>query len=288
MIPMNTYDRFITINEIQIPSFLYGTAWKEEKTEPLTYQALEMGFSGIDTANQRKHYYEEGVGRAVKRFLAAGINKREQLFIQTKFTFARGQDHRKPYDENAPYAIQVRQSFESSLRQLDLDYIDSYVLHGPFTGYGLTEEDWETWRAMERLQKEGAVKCLGVSNFNLAQLQELQRGAKVKPSFIQNRCFAASGWDKAIRDFCKESRIQYQGFSLLTANRNQLSGPSIAMISRRCKRTIPQIVFRFLQQIGGIPLTGTSSRHHMEEDLEVYDFELTPDELGQVERIGLG
>src|SRR6476660_8673162 len=150
---MNSSGRFITMNEIDVPTFFYGTAWKEEKTEALTYQALEMGFAGIDTANQRKHYHEEGVGRAIKRFLETGIKKREDLFIQTKFTFANGQDHRKPYDENAPYAIQVRQSFENSLQHLDLNYIDSYILHGPFTGRGLTEEDWETWVAMEGLQK---------------------------------------------------------------------------------------------------------------------------------------
>jgi len=275
------------MNEIDIPTFFYGTAWKAEKTERLTYEAFEMGFAGIDTANQRKHYYEEGVGRAIKRFLETGIKKREELFIQTKFTFASGQDHRKPYDENAPYAIQVRQSFENSLQHLDLNYIDSYILHGPFTGDGLTEEDWETWEAMEHLQKAGAVKCLGVSNFNLAQLQELYGRAKLKPSFIQNRCFAALGWDIAIRDFCKERRIRYQGFSLLTANRNELSHPGIAMISKKYKRTIPQIVFRFIQQIGAIPLTGTSSRQHMQEDLSIYDFELTPEELAQVEQIGL-
>ena len=275
------------MNEIHVPTFLYGTAWKAEKTERLTYQALEMGFAGIDTANQRKHYYEEGVGRAIKRFLETGIKKREELFVQTKFTFANGQDHRKPYDENAPYAIQVRQSFESSLQHLGLDYIDSFILHGPFTGGGLTEADWETWGALESLQKEGAVKYLGVSNFDLAQLQELHGRAKLKPSFIQNRCFAALGWDKAIRNFCKGSQIQYQGFSLLTANRSELSQPSIAMLVKKYKRTIPQIVFRFTQQKGAIPLTGTSSRQHMQDDLNVHDFELTPEELAQVGRIGL-
>jgi diketogulonate reductase-like aldo/keto reductase len=284
---MNSYDRFITIDQIEIPTFFYGTAWKEEKTEQLTYQALEIGFSGIDTANQRKHYHEEGVGRAIKRFLNAGIKKREELFIQTKFTFARGQDHRKPYEENAPYAIQVSQSFQSSLRHLGLEYLDSYLLHGPFTGRGLTTEDWQTWAAMEDLQKEGAVKCLGVSNFGLDQLQELHRQAEIKPSFVQNRCFAASGWDKAIRGFCKANHIQYQGFSLLTANRNELSHPSMAVLSNKHKRTIPQIVFRFTQQIGGIPLTGTSSKHHMQDDLNIYDFELRPDELARIEKIGI-
>jgi len=275
------------MNEIDTPTFFYGTAWKAEKTEALTSQALEMGFAGIDTANQRKHYYEEGVGKAIKRFLEDGNIKREELFIQTKFTFAQGQDHRKPYDENAPYAVQVRQSFENSLQHLGLDYIDSYILHGPFTGYGLTEEDWATWGAMEHLQKECAAKCLGVSNFNLDQLQELHRRAKVKPSFVQNRCFAALGWDKAIRAFCKESHMKYQGFSLLTANQNELSHPAIELISKKYKRTIPQIVFRFTQQLGAIPLTGTSSRQHMQEDLNIYGFELTPDELAQVEQIGL-
>ena len=275
------------MNKIDMPTFLYGTAWKAEKTERLTYQALEMGFAGIDTANQRKHYYEEGVGRAIKRFLEAGIKKREELFVQTKFTFANGQDHRKPYDENAPYAIQVRQSFESSLQHLGLDYIDSFILHGPFTGDGLTEADWKTWGAMESLKKEGAVKYLGVSNFNLAQLQELHDRAKLKPSFVQNRCFAALGWDKAIRNFCKESHLRYQGFSLLTANGSELSHPNIAMLSKKYRRTISQIVFRFTQQIAAIPLTGTSSRQHMQDDLDIFDFELTPDELAQIEQIGL-
>jgi diketogulonate reductase-like aldo/keto reductase len=275
------------MNEIAIPTFLYGTAWKEDKTEGLTYQALEAGFTGIDTANQRKHYYEEGVGRAIRRFLEAGFIKRAGLFIQTKFTFAQGQDHRKPYDHRASYAIQVRQSLESSLQHLGLDYIDSYILHGPFTGHGLTEEDWETWEAMEHLLKDGAVKCLGVSNFGLAQLQELHRRAKLKPTFIQNRCFASRGWDKAIRAFCNESHMQYQGFSLLTANRSELSHPHIALISKKYKRTVPQIVFRFARQAGMIPLTGTSSRQHMREDLDIDDFELTADEVALVEKIGL-
>ena len=190
---MNSSGRFITMNEIDIPTFFYGTAWKADKTETLTDQALEVGFVGIDTANQRKHYYEEGVGRAIKRFLETGIHKREELFIQTKFTFAQGQDHRKPDDDNAAYAIQVRQSFESSFRHLNLDYIDSYILHGPFSGHGLKEEDWEAWGAMEQLRNAGAVKCLGVSNFDLDQLQKLHSQANLKPDFVQNRCFAALG-----------------------------------------------------------------------------------------------
>ena len=114
-----------------IPSFLYGTAWKEDETERLTRLALEAGFRGIDTANQRKHYFEAGAGAAVARAIADGVVRREELFLQTKFTYRDGQDHRLPYDPNADPATQVRQSFASSLEHLQIESLDSYVLHGP-------------------------------------------------------------------------------------------------------------------------------------------------------------
>src|SRR6187399_2311677 len=100
------------------PRFVYGTAWKEERTEALTRQALDAGFSGIDTANQRKYYFEAGVGAAVRTALAAGTLTRDRLFLQTKFTFAPGQDSRLPYDPRASVPTQVAQSFQSSLEHL--------------------------------------------------------------------------------------------------------------------------------------------------------------------------
>src|SRR5437870_10988841 len=93
------------------PDFLYGTAWKEERTAELTELALRAGFRGIDTANQRRHYFEAAVGEAVAR---SGV-PRAELFLQTKFTYVRGQDHRLPYDPSAPVAEQVAQSLASSL-----------------------------------------------------------------------------------------------------------------------------------------------------------------------------
>ena len=94
-----------------IPKLFYGTAWKEELTQELTTKALQAGFRAIDTANQRKHYYEEGVGQAVINFINSGAAKRSDLFLQTKFTYQRGQDHRLPYDAGAPPRNQVLQSF---------------------------------------------------------------------------------------------------------------------------------------------------------------------------------
>src|SRR5205814_4214097 len=148
---------------------------------------------------------------------------------------------------------------------------------------GLTAGDWETWQAMERLHEAGKTRLLGVSNVNLGQLHELYTGATTKPAIVQNRCFAAMGWDRAVRQFCIERDILYQGFSLLTANREALRHRRVHEMASRTGRTVPQVIFRFALQIGMTPLTGTTSAAHMAEDLTVYEFDLRPDEVREVE-----
>ena len=106
---------------LKLPTFIYGTAWKESDTRRLTRLALVHGFRGIDTANQRRHYHEKAVGEALSQVLASGRLKREDLFLQTKFTHLTGQDHRVPYDRHADVATQVHQSFASSLDQVSAD-----------------------------------------------------------------------------------------------------------------------------------------------------------------------
>src|SRR5215208_750468 len=157
----------LTIDGVRVPRFLYGTAWKEDETQRLTALALQQGFRGIDTANQRRHYHEAGVGQAVAAAVQSGLVTRDELFLQTKFTFRGGQDHRLPYDPRAPIATQVEQSFASSLEHLGTDRLDSYVLHGPSQADGLGETDWAAWRAMEALHAGGRVRLLGVSNVDL-------------------------------------------------------------------------------------------------------------------------
>src|SRR6476659_9530697 len=156
----------LLIDGVRVPRFLYGTAWKEDDTRRLTELALRAGFRGIDTANQRRHYHEAAVGRAVAAAVAGGLVARDGLFLQTKYTFRRGQDHRLPYDPGAPVAAQVAQSFESSLDHFGTDIIDSYLLHGPTQSAGLADADWEAWRAMEAIHDSGRVRFLGVSNVN--------------------------------------------------------------------------------------------------------------------------
>lgn len=270
-----------------IPDFIYGTAWKEAKTERLVVEAVMQGFRGIDTANQRRHYVEAAVGSAVDKILKNGLCKRTELFIQTKFTYADGQDHRIPYDRTADFPEQVKQSFQSSLEHLRMDKIDSYILHGPYSHSGITDVDWKVWREMEALLREGKTKYLGISNVSLDQLETLCDGASVKPTFVQNRCFAELGWDMHIRNFCNKNNIIYQGFSLLTANPFVLSDSRVQSIAKRLDKTPAQVVFRFAMQVGLLPLTGTTDKKHMKEDLECFDFLLTEDEVSYIEQIGI-
>ncbi|WP_115707478.1 aldo/keto reductase family protein [Legionella sainthelensi] len=273
------------MHDIIIPPFLYGTAWKEERTQELTYKALQNGFTGIDTANQRKHYFEEGVGLGIQQFLEVSEKQRTDLFLQTKFTPASSQDHRKPYDEKDTYKTQVNQSITSSLKHLKTDYIDSYILHGPSYYSELVQDDLEIWSAMEDVFYEGKAKLLGISNVNLTQLETLYKYAAVKPSFVQNRCFANTQWDLAIRLFCKKHGIIYQAFSLLTANQSYLSTNRLQKLTQQHHKKIAQIIFRFALQLGMLPLTGTSSQLHMQEDLDLDSFELSLDSIRFIEEI---
>ncbi len=266
------------------PNFLYGTAWKEDDTDRLTRLAIDAGFRGIDTANQRKHYFEAGVGNAVARAVADGAVQREDLFLQTKFTYVDGQDHRLPYDPKADPATQVRQSFASSLEHLQVEAIDSYVLHGPSQRRGLSARDREVWSAMEELP----VQFLGVSNVALDQLEALCSTANVQPTFVQNRCYARTGWDAEVRAFCRQHGIVYQGFSLLTANVAELRSARFREIVARVQRTPAQIVFRFAKQVGMLPLTGTTDPAHMREDLAVDDFLLSEDDMNTIGLLGSG
>lgn len=270
-----------------LPEFIYGTAWKEDKTQGLVEQALQSGFLAIDTANQRKHYFEEAVGLGIKAAIDAGVVSRKSLFVQSKFTFQRGQDHRLPYDPDAPLQEQVAQSFESSLRHLKTDYLDSLVLHGPSTRTGLTDKDWAAWRGLEEIHNSNRVRNLGISNVSLEQLKTLCDKAKIRPRFVQNRCYANKAWDRDVRLFCLENGIVYQGFSLLTANRKYLRHPTILEIGKAHRRSISQTIFRFAMDVGMIPLTGTTNVEHMRHDLLAFDFKLSKDDVVAIENMAL-
>ena len=268
-----------------IPDFLYGTAWKEDRTPALVELALRAGFRGVDTANQRRHYFEAGVGEGLAAAYRAGVVTRADLFLQTKFTYQGGQDHRLPYDPAASFSTQVAQSMASSLEHLGTDHVDSYVLHGPFSGYDWTGVDAEVWEAMIKERNADRTRLLGVSNVSLRQLHQMASAHSEVPAFVQNRCYARLGWDRDVRSFCRERGIIYQGFSLLTANIDVLRHSLVTGIAARANATVAQVVFAFVRAVGMLPLTGTSDAEHMKQDLASRTLTLPPDVVVAIESL---
>jgi diketogulonate reductase-like aldo/keto reductase len=266
-----------------IPDFLYGTAWKEDRTPALVELALRMGFRGIDTANQRRHYFEAGVGQGLAAAYRAGVVARSDLFLQTKFTYRPGQDHRLSFDPAASFSVQVAQSMASSLEHLGTDHVDSYVLHGPSSGYDWADADAEVWEAMRKERDAGRTRLLGVSNVALRHLEQMAAVRSEAPAFVQNRCYARLGWDREVRLFCRERKIIYQGFSLLTANAEVLRHPVVTDLGVRANATPAQVVFAFARSIGMLPLTGTSDAEHMKQDLASGGLALSPDAVRAIE-----
>jgi diketogulonate reductase-like aldo/keto reductase len=274
-----------TLQSLVSPPFLYGTAWKEERTATLTELALRSGFRGIDTANQRRHYFEAGVGEGLAAAYRSGTVSRSDLFLQTKFTYQGGQDHRLPYDPAASFSTQVAQSMASSLQHLGTDYVDSYVLHGPSSNHEWTSVDNEVWEAMIKERDAGRTRFLGVSNVSLGHLEQMSALNKELPKFVQNRCYARLGWDRDIRRFCREREIVYQGFSLLTANVEVLRHALITGLATEMRVSPPQIVFAFARSVGMLPLTGTSNDQHMRQDLGSVDLTLAPEAMRDIEHL---
>lgn len=268
---------------IKMPPILYGTAWKKDQTVDWVVKAIQCGFRGIDTACQPRHYNEPMVGDAIIKSQSQGI-PRESLFVQTKFTPLSGQDPMQvPYDKNAPIAEQISQSFEVSKKNLHSDVIDSLVLHSPVAPH---ERLMDAWRAMEALHASGDVRQLGLSNcYHVEVINALYDEARVKPAVLQNRFYAQTGYDRALRRWCADHHIIYQSFWTLTANAHLLSSRVVQSLARQHGKTEAQILFRFLNQSGIVPLTGTCSEHHMQEDLGIFEFQLSSDECEGIDAL---
>jgi len=265
---------------LKMPPIIYGTAWKKDRTADLVVKAIQAGFRGIDTACQPEHYNEPLVGAALHMLKNHGI-ERETLFLQTKFTPISGQDPRQvPYDKNSPVELQVAQSFETSKKNLQTEYIDSLVLHSPMAPHALL---MKVWNAMEKIQKTGGARQLGISNcYDTEVIRSLYADANVKPAVVQNRFYQETGYDADLRYWCSNHGVIYQSFWTLTANPHILSSNIVRTIAQKYKKTEAQIFFRYLSQSGIVPLTGTSSEQHMREDLSIFDFELSSEDLKNV------
>ncbi len=268
---------------VKMPGIIYGTAWKKECTADLVVNAVQAGFRGIDTACQPKHYDESLVGEALQRLAGRGTD-RESLFVQTKFTPLPGQDPGNvPYDRNAPVEVQVAQSFETSLINLRTEYLDSLVLHSPLAPHA---ELMNAWAAMERIHDAGGARQLGISNcYDSGVLKTLHAAARVKPAVVQNRFYKATEYDSDLRRWCAGHGVTYQSFWTLTANPHLLAGSTVRSIAQKHDKTEPQVLFRFLSQSGIVPLSGTCSEQHMIDDVGIFAFELSDQEMNDVSQL---
>ena len=162
------------------PTLKYGTAWKEDRTANLVYRAILNGFRHVDTACQPRHYNEAGVGEGWTRAAQELQLNREDLWLQTKFSSLDAQDpENTPYDRNAPLEDRVRQSLDVSLNNLQTDYLDSWVMHGPEKNW---DDNFKVWRTMEEGVDDGKVRQLGISNwYRLEDIEWLYDHARIKP-----------------------------------------------------------------------------------------------------------
>ena len=265
---------------VRMPRILYGTAWKKERTADLVEQALQAGFRGIDTAGQPKHYDEGLVGEGLQRAQAQGI-KRESLYLQTKYTPLSSQDPQQlPYDESASVAEQVAQSFANSQQNLHTDYVDCLILHSPLASHDLT---MQAWRALESIHASGGARQLGISNcYDLDVMKALYADAQVKPTIVQNRFYKDTNYEIDMRQWCAEQGLIFESFWSLTANSHILNSDVVHGLADQYHKTKAQIFFRYLSQSGIVPLTGTRSVQHMQEDLSIFDFELAADVVNKL------
>jgi diketogulonate reductase-like aldo/keto reductase len=263
-----------------IPPFLYGTAWKKEETSDLVYKALCCGFTGIDTANQPKHYREELVGVGIRKALNDHKIKREDLYLQTKFTSTSGQDPASmPYDPKASIQEQVKASVESSLEHLkstddglnSLDnspYIDTVVLHSPLP---TIDETMEVWRTLEEYVPD-KIRNLGISNCNLFTLMDVCERARITPAVVQNRFYPSTKFDIGVRKFCRENSIIYQSFWTLTANPELVRSAEVGQLANHLRISTQAALYCLVLGLGNtIILNGTKSASHMQDDLKALE-----------------
>ncbi|KAJ1304263.1 hypothetical protein OPQ81_005423 [Rhizoctonia solani] len=249
-----------------LPKIIYGTAWKKDQTKALVIQAILQGFRGIDTACQPKHYREDLVGEALSELYEQSRVSREDVFIQTKYTPIGGHDRSQPipYDPSTPIPTQIRTSFQKSLANLRTTWLDSYLLHSPLDTPARTEEAWNT---LCDLKNEGLVRRIGVSNtYDVQTLEFLQSIGKV--DVVQNRWYQGNAWDISVYNYCLKHGIIYQSFWTLTGSPSLYRHPLITNIAKSKKATNAQVIYRFAQSLGIIPLAGSTNEQHMKDGLD--------------------
>ena len=266
-----------------LPMVSLGGGYNDTATAATIVAAVAAGFRGIDTACQPKHYHEAGVGDALVQLQAEGV-ERDSLWIQTKFTPLAGQDPANcPYEKFTSLENQVAESVATSLRNLRVECVDCLLLHSPLPTH---RDTVRVWRAMEKAVAAGRAKTLGVCNmYDPTAFRRLHEDAAVKPSVLQNRFYAQSGYDAELRQMCEARGVRYQSFWTLTANKDALGSRAVGGAAAAHGVTPEQAWFAYMRALGITPLSGTTSEAHMRDDLAAASLQLSPAETRGMARL---
>ncbi|WP_026679337.1 aldo/keto reductase [Fictibacillus gelatini] len=251
-------------NGVKMPWVGLGV-WRVNEGEEVVQSvkwAIEAGYRSIDTAAVYKN--EEGVGKAIKE---TGV-PREELFITTKV-----------WNDDQGYESTLS-AFEESLKKLDLDYVDLYLIHWPVKG-----KYKETWRALEKLYKDGRVKAIGVSNFHIHHLKDLMEDAEIVPMVNQVETHPRLS-QKELLQFCKENNIQMEAWSPLMQG-ELLGDPTLVEIANKYNKTPAQVILRWDLQNGVVVIPKSVKEHRIKENADLFDFELSREDMEKIDGLNL-
>ena len=257
----------VTLNNgVEMPILGFGVYQiPPEQTEQAVSEALAAGYRLLDTA--AAYGNEEAVGRAIK---ASGI-PREQLFVTTKL-----------WIQDAPAEENTKRAFETSLNKLGLDHVDLYLMHQP---YG---DVYGQWRAMEELNREGRTKAIGVANFYPDRLLDLIVNNEITPQVnqIETHPFFQRTADE---ELMREHGVQIQSWGGFAEGRNDLfTNPLLAEIGEKHGKSVAQVVLRWLTQRGVVAIPKSVRAERMAENIDIFDFELTDDQMAAIATLDTG
>lgn len=258
---------YVTLNNgLKMPQLGFGV-WRVDDAQATTAvsQALETGYRLIDTAMIYKN--ENGVGKAIRESAVP----RDELFITTKV-----------WNSDQGYDNTLR-AFDASLERLGLDYIDLYLIHWPTPKY---DRYVDTYKALEKLYHEGRTKAIGVCNFDIEHLERILTECDVKPVLNQVECHPHFAQNE-LKDFCAKHDIFVEAWGPLEQGGEVLKNPVVAQIAAEHDKTPAQAILRWHLQNNSIVIPKSVTPSRIKENFEVFDFELTTEQMEQINSLNL-